>query len=78
MPTEVEECPQQESAPAAEPGAQAADEQQRMVRSSSSPDVTEPLGADAPPGTRSFQYSHGTRESGQEEAVCLCGFLHLS
>uniref|UniRef100_A0A8D1KHI7 Rap-GAP domain-containing protein n=1 Tax=Sus scrofa TaxID=9823 RepID=A0A8D1KHI7_PIG len=48
--TEVEECPQQESAPAAEPGAQAADEQQRMVRSSSSPDVTEPLGADAPPG----------------------------
>uniref|UniRef100_A0A8D1FFP3 Rap-GAP domain-containing protein n=1 Tax=Sus scrofa TaxID=9823 RepID=A0A8D1FFP3_PIG len=29
-------------------------EQQRMVRSSSSPDVTEPLGADAPPGTRSF------------------------
>uniref|UniRef100_A0A8D1FM32 Ral GTPase-activating protein subunit alpha/beta N-terminal domain-containing protein n=1 Tax=Sus scrofa TaxID=9823 RepID=A0A8D1FM32_PIG len=53
--TEVEECPQQESAPAAEPGAQAADEQQRMVRSSSSPDVTEPLGADAPPGTRNTQ-----------------------
>ncbi|KAJ8794408.1 hypothetical protein J1605_003175 [Eschrichtius robustus] len=42
--SEVEECPQPENAAAAE--------QQPMVRSSSSPDVTEPLCSEAPPGQK--------------------------
>uniref|UniRef100_A0A8D1KHG3 Rap-GAP domain-containing protein n=1 Tax=Sus scrofa TaxID=9823 RepID=A0A8D1KHG3_PIG len=71
--TEVEECPQQESAPAAEPGAQAADEQQRMVRSSSSPDVTEPLGADAPPGTRSLMCGSNLPPSPGTSICRRCG-----
>ena len=70
MPTEVEECPQPENAAAAESGPLAAAEQQPMVRSSSSPDVTEPLCSEAPPGTSSFPYSRGTVDSGREEAAC--------
>ncbi|XP_073648727.1 ral GTPase-activating protein subunit alpha-2 isoform X2 [Tursiops truncatus] len=50
--TEVEECPQPENAAAAESGPLAAAEQQPMVRSSSSPDVTEPLCSEAPPGQK--------------------------
>ncbi|XP_066869897.1 ral GTPase-activating protein subunit alpha-2 isoform X1 [Kogia breviceps] len=68
--SEVEECPQPENAAAAESGPVAAAEQQPMVRSSSSPDVTEPLCSEAPPGTSSFPSSHGTIDSGREEAAC--------
>ncbi|XP_036681116.1 ral GTPase-activating protein subunit alpha-2 isoform X1 [Balaenoptera musculus] len=50
--SEVEECPQPENAAAAESGPLAAAEQQPMVRSSSSPDVTEPLCSEAPPGQK--------------------------
>ncbi|XP_059976074.1 ral GTPase-activating protein subunit alpha-2 isoform X2 [Mesoplodon densirostris] len=50
--TEVEECLQPENAAAAESGPLAAAEQQPMVRSSSSPDVTEPLCSEAPPGQK--------------------------
>ncbi|XP_026973897.1 ral GTPase-activating protein subunit alpha-2 isoform X3 [Sagmatias obliquidens] len=50
--TEVEECPQPENAAAADSGPLAAAEQQPMVRSSSSPDVTEPLCSEAPPGQK--------------------------
>ncbi|XP_065749702.1 ral GTPase-activating protein subunit alpha-2 [Phocoena phocoena] len=75
--TEVEECPQPENAAAAESGPLAAAEQQPMVRSSSSPDVTEPLCSEAPPGTSSFPYSHGTVDSGREGAACLFLLLIL-
>ncbi|KAM9058638.1 ral GTPase-activating protein subunit alpha-2 isoform 7-T9 [Megaptera novaeangliae] len=50
--TELEECRQPENAAAAESGPLAAAEQQPMVRSSSSPDVTEPLCSEAPPGQK--------------------------
>ncbi|XP_059978375.1 ral GTPase-activating protein subunit alpha-2 isoform X2 [Lagenorhynchus albirostris] len=50
--TEVEECPQPENGAAADSGPLAAAEQQPMVRSSSSPDVTEPLCSEAPPGQK--------------------------
>uniref|UniRef100_A0A452SIE4 Ral GTPase activating protein catalytic subunit alpha 2 n=1 Tax=Ursus americanus TaxID=9643 RepID=A0A452SIE4_URSAM len=48
--TEVEECQQSENAPAAESGCLVA-EQQHISRSSSTPDVTEPLCSDSPQGT---------------------------
>ncbi|XP_028379491.2 ral GTPase-activating protein subunit alpha-2 isoform X3 [Phyllostomus discolor] len=41
--TEVEECQQSENAPAVESGHLVAEQQQQIIRSSSTPDVTEPL-----------------------------------
>uniref|UniRef100_A0A7N5KFM6 Ral GTPase activating protein catalytic subunit alpha 2 n=1 Tax=Ailuropoda melanoleuca TaxID=9646 RepID=A0A7N5KFM6_AILME len=49
--TEVEECQQSENAPAAESGCLVA-EQQHISRSSSTPDVTEPLCSDSPQGQK--------------------------
>ncbi|XP_022349587.1 ral GTPase-activating protein subunit alpha-2 isoform X4 [Enhydra lutris kenyoni] len=48
---EVEECQQSENAPAAESGCLAV-EQQHLTRSSSTPDVTEPLCSDSPQGQK--------------------------
>ncbi|KAB0396547.1 hypothetical protein E2I00_009888, partial [Balaenoptera physalus] len=60
--SEVEECPQPENAAAAESGPLAAAEQQPMVRSSSSPDVTEPLCSEAPPGQK-VEYAQNVSSS---------------
>ncbi|KAM9058639.1 ral GTPase-activating protein subunit alpha-2 isoform 8-T10 [Megaptera novaeangliae] len=83
--TELEECRQPENAAAAESGPLAAAEQQPMVRSSSSPDVTEPLCSEAPPGQkvenaqnvsssepRPVQESKG-HEKKEHEGITKCG-----
>ncbi|XP_059561398.1 ral GTPase-activating protein subunit alpha-2 isoform X4 [Myotis daubentonii] len=50
--TEMEECQQSENAPAVEAGHLVAEQQPRFLRSSSTPDVTEPLRAEPAPGQK--------------------------
>ncbi|XP_036177077.1 ral GTPase-activating protein subunit alpha-2 isoform X5 [Myotis myotis] len=50
--TEMEECQQSENAPAVESGHLVAEQQPRFLRSSSTPDVTEPLRSEPAPGQR--------------------------
>lgn len=52
MPTEMEEGQPSECAPAGEPGHLAAEQPQQFVRSSSTPDVTEPLRSEPAQGTQ--------------------------
>ncbi|XP_036177079.1 ral GTPase-activating protein subunit alpha-2 isoform X7 [Myotis myotis] len=49
---EMEECQQSENAPAVESGHLVAEQQPRFLRSSSTPDVTEPLRSEPAPGQR--------------------------
>ncbi|XP_059561400.1 ral GTPase-activating protein subunit alpha-2 isoform X5 [Myotis daubentonii] len=49
---EMEECQQSENAPAVEAGHLVAEQQPRFLRSSSTPDVTEPLRAEPAPGQK--------------------------
>lgn len=50
--TEMEECQQSENAPAVESGLLVAEQQPRFLRSSSTPDVTEPLCSESAQGQR--------------------------
>lgn len=74
-PTEVEECPQSEGAPATEPERLVAEQLLQASRSSSTPEVSEPLCSDCPPGTyKQLQFLTWDCDSDRKQAAHRISF----
>lgn len=78
IPTEMEECQQSENAPAVESGHLVAEQQPRFLRSSSTPDVTEPPCSESAQGMELQSLTQNCSLAGKELHVAVLSTFILT